>query len=280
MKCDVIGMIAETALHPGAESTGGAIDLPVSREKNTGYPFIPGSSIKGAFRDRGREMWEESELKDIFGHPDGSGGVSFTDARLLLLPVRSLSGPYKWVTCPYLIQRLARDLKMAGHAPAGLPPLGAGRGEALVYTEENQVFLEELLFQAKKQESLPQGLVSLVGPLVYHPEQRERLAGQLVIINDDEFNHFARFGLQVRARNVLDSETKESKNLWYEETISPDTLLYTLVMARPGKEKQLEAIKENFSRPPYLQVGGNETVGQGWCALSWYQGGETNELPG
>ena len=49
-----------------------------------------------------------------------------------------------------------------------------------------------------------------------------------MVLNDDDFTWFARFGLSIQARNVLEDGTKQSQNLWYEETLPPDTLLYAL----------------------------------------------------
>ena len=90
-------------------------------------------------------------------------------------------------------------------------------------------------------------------------------------MSDDNFNYFATYALQINARNELDEVTKTSKNLWYEETLPPDSLFYALLLPRRGKEKALKDIKQLFS-DPYLQVGGNETVGQGWCVVSWLEG--------
>ncbi|MEY2726809.1 MAG: hypothetical protein RLZZ458_2676, partial [Planctomycetota bacterium] len=42
---------ALTPLHVGAGKGNGYIDLPLIREKVTGYPFVPGSSTKGVFAD-------------------------------------------------------------------------------------------------------------------------------------------------------------------------------------------------------------------------------------
>ena len=44
----IIGMLAETCLHPGSGQTAGVIDLPVA-EKNNYYPVIPGSGLKGHY---------------------------------------------------------------------------------------------------------------------------------------------------------------------------------------------------------------------------------------
>lgn len=44
----ILGLLAETFIHSGIGHTEGAIDLPVAREAATDYPYIPGSSLKGA----------------------------------------------------------------------------------------------------------------------------------------------------------------------------------------------------------------------------------------
>ena len=119
MRSAVIGLLAETSIHPGTGRSTGVVDLPVAREAATDYPFIAGSSLKGALRDQARQHTNNNENfeKEIFGAPDEAGALLVSDARLLLLPVRSLTGAYRWVTCPLLIERYQRDLKRAGVEP-------------------------------------------------------------------------------------------------------------------------------------------------------------------
>lgn len=89
------------------------------------------------------------------------------------------------------------------------------------------------------------------------------------MLHDDDFNHFVRYGRQVTAHNVQNDEKKTSQNLWYGEALPPDTLFYFLATARPGHGEGLERLRRALAGPrPYLQVGGNETVGQGWCATA------------
>ena len=101
---------AVTPLHAGTGHAVGAIDLPIARERPTGIPLLPGSSLKGALRAR-----SEGEHKlALFGPEttnasDHAGAVQFADAHLLLLPVRSLWGTFAWVTSPYLVQRFMRE---------------------------------------------------------------------------------------------------------------------------------------------------------------------------
>lgn len=263
MNATIFGLLAETSVHPGAGQSTGFVDLPVAREKATDYPVIVGTSVKGALRERARDKHgSDSEVIDkVFGRQEEAGAVLVSDARLLLLPVRSLTTSFKWVTCPHLLERFVRDANRAGATfPIALPRpndggwLGAGTG---------QLFLEEREFAHAG--TLPSSLLELVSPLVKHEITRSRLAERLVVLSDGDFSWFARFGLAVNARNQLDEKTKESCNLWYEETLPPDSLFYMLLGER--NEGAIQAVRELFKTTPYLQMGGNETVGQGWFAV-------------
>ncbi|MGI9861613.1 type III-B CRISPR module RAMP protein Cmr4 [Moorella naiadis] len=277
MTSAILGLLAETSLHPGSGQTTGVIDLPVAREAATDYPVIVGSSMKGALRDRAEQYKQEKPgadlaVDEIFGNPNGAGALAVTDARLLLLPVRSLHGHYKWVTCPYLLERYRRDCSLAGltWGETGEIPV-LQQGQALTAAGPDHLYLEELSFAVKSFSM--EAIATAVSPLIYHAPVKKRLATSMVLISDDEFAYFARYGLAVNARNVLDNDKKISTNLWYEETLPPDSLFYALLMARPGKEKYLAQLKQLFTERPYLQVGGNETVGQGWCAVTWLSEG-------
>lgn len=272
MKTTMLGFLAETAIHCGAGRSAGIVDLPIAREAATDYPFIAGSSLKGALRDRAESL-ERPDVAEMFGRPDQAGRLLVSDARLLLLPVRSLTGAYRWVTCPLLLERYRRDLARCGlpvTVPAvEVPKTGAVAG-ALGPGGSGRLYLEEREFSVGGE--CPPGVYEAIGPLIRHEETRKRLASQSVVLGDDEFAWFCRYAVPLQARNVLEDGTKRSKNLWYEESLPPDTLLYTLVMARNGDGQT--PIDELFPvNDPYLQVGGNETVGHGWVAVSIHAGG-------
>ena len=274
MKSAIIGVLSETSLHPGSGQTSGAIDLPVAREKTTNYPVIPGSSFKGALRDYAEQLSADANF--LFGEPDSAGVIAVTDARLLLLPVRSLNTHFVWVTCPYLIERYRRDCELAAISTPlpELPAVELRTGQALAEKQfDTELYLEELVF--KVMQTNLSSLVDAFSPLIKHESVRNRLKDSLVVISDDEFNYFASYCLAVNARNVLKKETKTSGNLWYEEAIPADTLFYALLISRPvgGQNEAINTVKELFKKRPYLQVGGNETVGQGWCAVSFISDG-------
>ena len=54
MKQKLLYIFTRTPLHVGAGASVGAIDQPVQRERHTGFPISPASSLKGSFVD----LWE------------------------------------------------------------------------------------------------------------------------------------------------------------------------------------------------------------------------------
>ena len=122
---------AITGVHWGAGTSLGTVDLPIQRERHTGWPNGAGSAIKGVLRDACREILKDQNqstrvqadetevIKELFGsaksgsEDTNAGSLSVTDARLLALPVRSLKGVFAWVTCPSVIERLQRDARIA-----------------------------------------------------------------------------------------------------------------------------------------------------------------------
>ncbi len=285
MNNTILGMLAETPIHPGAGRDLGVVDLPVAREAATDYPVIVGSGVKGGFRDAARKMWKSetngsadtqakdaAEVQRLFGQQVEAGQLLFSDARLLLLPVRSLTGQYRWLTCPHILERLQRDLRRTLNHDVNLSLTIRSNGSDRCALANDaapegggfaQLFLEE--WQLTVTGGIPNGVKELLTSLVKHKETRDRIAAQLVIVSNDDFAWFARYSLSVQARNVLDVEKKTSKNLWYEETLPPDTLMYTVLQER--HEDALSTFQKMLDHNSYVQLGGNETVGQGWFAI-------------
>lgn len=263
MKTAILGFLAETSIHSGTGRGVGVVDLPVAREASTDYPVIVGSSLKGALRDKAKTTGLD-DIEARFGKPDRAGDLSISDARLLLLPVRSLTSSFRWATCPHLIERYRRDLSRAG-LPVKSEVPDVERGSVLTPGKDD-LFLEERQFKAAGNPA--KELVSSIEPLLLHEETRSRLASQIAILHDDDFVWFARYGLAIQARNVLfDDGSKKSKNLWYEENLPSDTVMYALVTTRG--DAALGDLNTLFPETdPYIQTGGNETVGHGWFGVT------------
>lgn len=266
----IIGFTAETFIHSGCGQSQGAIDQPFAREQATDYPYVPGSSLKGAFRDYAR-INTFNNIDKIFGQSEtnsesGAGDLLVSDLRLLLLPVRSLTGAYRWVTCPHILKRLKRDLQRAGKSIEFSTEITY----KIAGEQENQelLFLEELSFEATEA-VVDDALFATLKSLYSIVEEKEKI----VILNDDYFNWFAKNALSIQARNKLD-ENKATVGgaLWYEENLPPDTLMYCLLSDRKTRNPVVTDILAQIKTKKYLQTGGNETVGMGWFQMQEYRG--------
>ena len=275
----LLGLLAETAIHVGIGQADGAIDLPVAREGGTDLPHVPGAGVKGALREACETSPQcQAKANRWFGASSdenaaggGAGEILVGDIRLLLLPVRSLTGFYKWLTCPYLIERFGRDrarLGLGNPVPVDWDALGPQGSYKILSQggEGEKIYLEERLFEVAGPP--PQELLDLLGSTIANEAARQqRLKDQLAIVSDEDFSWFARNALPVAAHNSLEDGTKISQALWYEETLPPDTVMTLVILDRNGKGTVANAYNDLFGKHPYLRVGGNETVGQGWFRI-------------
>jgi len=269
MNALLLGLLAETNVHAGAGGSGGLIDLPVAREAATDYPYVPGSSLKGALSQWSQNAGlDDRTRKRLFGEQENAGTLLVSDLRLLLLPIRSLDTAYKWATCPHLIERLGRDSARTGTSET-IPAIEIKSGEYCgePIADDLPLFLEERQFRPSL--PLPASVVPLILRLLptgsEHANTRSRLSSQLVVIDDGDFVWFCRNGLSVAARNVLNERSKISENLWYEESLPSDTLLYAIIAERVVGA--LDDLRRAVTQQRFIQVGGNETVGMGWLTM-------------
>lgn len=288
----MMGLLAQTSIHAGTGQNTGVIDLPIQREGHSGYPCVFGSGVKGALRSHAESTCEDTDgINFVFGPStdnagDFAGALRVSDARLLLLPIRSLTSQFKWVTCPDVLSRYFRDAKRFGLKLNEPEVFELETNEAVVPEQStgDSLFLEEYRFEAKKQPL--DGLISELASLMQRDDAVAVLEKQLVVISNDMFAHLAQHGTPVNAHIAIDSATGVVKPgaLWYEETLPPETLLYvglSAVQARSTKNENampmpaqnvLSVVTDLFNEQHWLQVGGNATVGMGWCAVKTAQG--------
>lgn len=289
-KTALLGLLAQTSVHAGAGQSVGVIDLPIQREGHNGWPCVFGSAMKGALRTKAEDIHgtDNDDLKEVFGpetqnSSDYASAIAVTDARLLLLPVRSLTSQFKWVTCPEALKRLQRDAELLGinlKVPAPEP----AKEEAIVHngSGDTNLFLEEYRFTTTN-ENLSD-IIKVLANLMHRDDAKEVLEKQLVIVTDNIFSYLVKHAVPVNAHIAIDSATKIVKGgaLWYEETLPPDTLLYLSLIAsgsrkkvENGKDKKtasdiLQFVTGLFDSHHWLQIGGNETLGMGWCGVKVY----------
>lgn len=281
----------ETPLHAGAGQSVAGIDLPIQREVHTQWPCVYGSAVKGALRARAfHDAMNQDDLFELFGpehaaaagERDSShaGALLVGDARLLLLPVRSLQSCFKWVTCPAILKRLQRDAQRLGVPLAELQLPALKSTEALASKAE-ALFLEEFRLQASASaqiDALAEQLAALTAGVPDADELKERL----VVVHDDIFSFLARNATAVNAHIAIDAASKTVKDgaLWYEESLPPESLLYVPLTAtasrRKGSERKpaemLALFASLLAQRSWLQIGGNETTGMGWCRATLQQG--------
>jgi len=260
-----------TPLHAGAGDSAGAIDLPVQREKHTEYPVVYSSAMKGSLRC----LFECNEslkgyVENIFGKEGSeqkdstSGKVIFTDAKILFFPVRSSEGVFKWITCPFVIERLRRDLKFIGISK---DDVSAAENTAFKsYT--SLIVLEDFPITTSNcsasSASLLELLTSFTVPYFF---TEDILKGRLLIVSDDVFKTLVTIATQIVARNVLENETKKSENLWYEEVVPADSLFYTIMKPAFKGNTAITTLSSNINNC-IMQIGGNETIGYGFVKMS------------
>lgn len=282
----MLGLIAQTSIHAGTGSAVGAVDLPIQREGHSGWPCIFGASVKGAIRAKAYHSLksaDEEAFLAIFGESNANdahaGSISVGDARLLLLPVRSLTSAFKWVTCPAVLQRLKRDYQLLGQTLDLTVPTVDGDTQALWMQADNALFLEEYRFEAKQANDLHK-VTDSIANLLAREDFANSLKEQLVIVSDDMFTYLANQATPVNAHIAIQddgSKTVMQSRLWYEETLPPETVLYVPMMIQSSRRNQVfmqpdDILKKLTStvfagESQWLQIGGNETVGMGWCQV-------------
>lgn len=285
----MMNMVAQTSIHAGAGQALSVIDLPIQREGHTQHPVIFGSSLKGALRFRASQTLEDQQkLFNVFGadsqNPESfAGAIMVSDAKLLLLPVRSLNGYFKWVTSPALLRRYAQDCERTqvvnNEAFAHLT-FSIAQNEVLVAQNKHQtLFLEEFALTATTETKLDAIVAILAERFAL---DKQALAEQIAVVNDDMFSYLAQNSTPVNAHIALDeNKTVKKGALWYEETLPAETVMYSVInctvsRAKDGKLSPSEVsdvltqeVLPESNR--YLQVGGNETVGMGWFKISFVE---------
>ena len=309
--------ICETPLHAGSGSDLGIVDLPIQREKHTGFPKIEGSSLKGAIREAvegvfiKKAITEEEKLiaknrKNeivfaLFGPEDVGndahmGAIGFTDARLLLFPVKSMKGVFAWITCPKVLQQFERDMQIVNpnfklnNIPSNPNGgtcylLNTNSSTIIVAADEKSVLLEEYAFKVQdvktinviENQNINPGEMNLHSWLAYYTSKevffQDKMVEDIIILSNDDFKDFVNLSTEVITRTKInnDTGTVQPGALFTEEFLPAESVMYTLVMASPifkkdkGNLDTAESVMSAFTEnlPNVMQIGGNTTLGKG-----------------
>lgn len=295
----LLALLAETSVHAGTGAQLGAVDLPIQRERHTGWPTVYGTGLKGVLREQAQAQgWSTSEVAAVFGPETSkpeqreadrhSGALAISDARLLLFPIRTVGPAFAWVTCPFALARFGRDAVQAGISGVPVVQEAPTEDRAVVSRDwagaRQGILLEEFSYEVTSS----QGLADLGGWLADHvlPADnayaywKELARRAIVLVSDEEFRDFVMHGTEVvtRVRLAKDgSKRVETGALWTEENLPADSLLYSFVAAWQPASAADEAmasaravmakLESLVAGAPVVQIGGKETVGRGFVAV-------------
>lgn len=273
MDTRILHIFTRTPLHVGAGSSVGAIDMPIQRERHTQIPIIPGSSLKGVLRDRWNGHADQVELfgseSDAGKEALKTGNLVIGEARVICFPVRSAKGSFAWITSPLALARYARERNVA--APK-LPPLDDESCLAGSYVTLNGgVVLEEYAFKVSP---LPAEAVTLLKDALPGDAVWATLDKRLVIVSDGIFSHFCATACEVQQRIQIDDDTGTVKSgaLFNQENVPSETLFYATLSQRKATGKGLAELAASLMEKPVLQIGGDETIGLGFCTIALSRG--------
>ncbi|MEO0249210.1 MAG: type III-B CRISPR module RAMP protein Cmr4, partial [candidate division WOR-3 bacterium] len=246
----------------------------------------------------------DEKVKHIFGPDFGrgdaeafAGAAAFTDARLLLFPVRCLNGVFAYTTSRLALNRLKKDLVLSGfeaspwQAPADAADAALGVQGSKVTYQTKKVVLEEYSFDFRVDNQVGAIAEWLASNALPQGEEygfwRDKVKTDLILLPDDAFREFVRHSTEVQARVRIDNgkKTVDKGALFYEEALPSDTLLYSVVMAHdPARDadRRPEGLKthEDVMRMVAeidgrrLQFGGDATIGRGIINVRFLNGGK------
>jgi CRISPR-associated protein Cmr4 len=282
----ILSLYALTPVHIGNGSSVGIVDLPIMRERITNYPVIPSSGMKGAMRahfdaykakiENGKQI-EQFDLltEQIFGKDKEmgdkergySGSLSISDAKLLAFPMRSSHAPFVHITCPAVLKRFDKDLKIVNSKDSKLeiPKVDDGKAVCIKGGLSGEILLEDYIVNANGNLGIEQ--------LKNHIENLETL----LIVSDSVFDYAVQC-TQITAQIKINqgTGTTQSGSLRYQEELPADSLMYSLVFWGDsyGKEElKKETIKEYVKKQvvnDIIQIGGDSTCGRGFFELKWF----------
>jgi CRISPR-associated protein Cmr4 len=186
------------------------------------------------------------------------GKVLFSDAFIVLFPVKSAKGIFSLTTCPYVINRFFELLgidQRVKDVPEGKVKVVSTKDHRNLIN--NKLLLEEFVFEAEESEELKK-FVELVGAFVGEENKR-----RIVCVNDTDFTDFVSNYTEVRThiKINLDTGTVKEGALWTEEYVPAESVFaFSLVF--------LENIDFSLCSTFHVfHLGGDITTGKGFVKV-------------
>ena len=288
----LITYYALTPVHVGAGSSVSYIDLPVQRERHTSFPIMAGSGLKGVFRALAERELEIGKVNIIFGPENGSEGsscVAFTDAKILLYPVRSVKNTFAWITCPFVLKRFKEDLESASGKTNNfsIPEVSDDKiivasNSPLIINNNNpkKVGIEEFVFDVDNSQ-IDNNLINAIKGYIPDTETTQNISARFAIVSDNVFTDLVNYAVEVRTRIKIDQTTGTASGgaLFTVEMVPSESIFYSLVFADDPKNSNSNSVKnvdeviDNIQKlidnNEVIQVGGDETIGLGFVKVKF-----------
>jgi len=288
-----------TPMHVGSGSDLGIVDMPIQREGHTNFPKIEGSSLKGSMREA-----FESDIQNVdkllktyitFGYDstnikslpsavqtafkdkknqEFAGALGFSDARILLFPIKSAKGIFAWATSRMVLDKFIKDLKISDNEQGFTIVENSITNDSKINIDNGSVILEEYQIPVSKESDTQQIAEFLAKEL-----DKEEIKEKLIILSDDDFKDFITLSTEVITRTKIDNKKGVVANgaLFTEEYLPSETIMYSLALASPIMTKitQIQDLKDENSVmdfftttiPDTIQIGGNATIGKGIVSI-------------
>ncbi len=243
----ILSFYAETPIHMGAGQAVSYVDLPVQRERITGFPTLWSSGIKGVIRELAERLWNNNgKVEVIFGPREESqeyaSCISITDAKILLYPVRSVRGVFAWITCPFVLRRCKDDLKSVGikfvknneeiqvPEPSGDDKVVVTSSQSVLGIDSDTVGLEEFILNVDANKDA-KDLAEFIIQFLPQNELSNSLPQRIAIVSDDVFKDLVNYAVEVRTRIKIDQTTGTVQEgaLFTEELIPSESIFYSLL---------------------------------------------------
>ena len=296
-KANLLFLKAETPIHAGSGDSLGIIDLPIQRERHTGFPKIEASSLKGSIReafeykliklidDENRKKENLRKINIAFGVDDSdldkfrkdeiqaeflkddtfqtfAGALSFIDSRILLFPVKSLRGIFAYITCPFVLKRLNTDWKVFKNEDLfeynDFNELeNTASNLDHLHVNKNSVMLEEFTFELQENENT-KDIVAKLSEI----SGIEMIKDKLVILPDDIFKDYVSNFTEAITRTKIDNEngTVEQGALWTEEYLPSETIMYSFVVYDDPHYKKINDFKASDEVKTFFEETVNNSL--------------------
>jgi len=288
-------LYAASPVHMGAGQAVDVIDNPIQRERHTGHPCFAGSGIKGAVRHSWQALGgNRNDIERLLG-PDSlsndlhAGAISFGDAQLVALPVRSLRRGYVYATCPHTLARAQRLLTLTG-LKVNWATLPVGENQALITNQallsDGKLHLEAFEYKAEFSDGLKPVAADLAEKALPSGDDyqffREKLEDDLVVLSDTDFGYFAKNSMLVEPHvRIEDTGAAAEHGLFYTETLPPESLMLAPLLASQTRTVRKEDVLpaetvllniKTLINERLLQIGGDSTTGRGLVVAKVVEG--------